>query len=155
MVVDNDGILGLGTNDPDSRLHIQGTGNYVRFENVNGTTQLRIDNGGKVFCREVKVTTGTIADYVYDENYILMSLDEYEAFTKENKHLPGIPSQKEVEENGGIDVGEFQVKLLEKIEEMSLYLFELKKQNDELKKEIDEINRKNSELESKVNDFKK
>lgn len=155
MVVENDGKLGLGLNNPDSRLHIKGPGNFVRFDNANGATQFKIDNGGKVFCREVKVTLGTIADYVYDESYNLMTIEEYETYTKTNKHLPGIPSQKEVEENGGIDIGEFQVKLLEKIEEMSLYLFELKKQNDELQNEMQKLKMANAELENKVNDFKK
>ena len=59
---------------------------------------------------------------------------ELEDFIKRNKHLPGIPSANEIENNDGFEVGAMQQKLLEKIEEQSLYIINLQKQIDELKK---------------------
>lgn len=78
------------------------------------------------------------------------AFDEFKKYVKNNKHLPGIPSQEEVEKAGGIEVGEFQVKLLEKLEEMSLYLFELNEKITKLEKENEEINKENEKLESKI-----
>ena len=63
-----------------------------------------------------------------------MSLDELENYISDNKHLPGIVSAKEVGEQGNIDLAEMNTKLLEKIEELTLYIIDLQKQIDELKK---------------------
>lgn len=77
-------------------------------------------------------------DYVFDNDYKLMSLSELEQFIKTKKHLPEIPSEKEVKENG-INLGEMQGKLLLKIEELTLYIIEQEKQLKELQKQIDEL----------------
>jgi len=74
------------------------------------------------------------ADYVFDMNYQLPSLDSLADYIKSNKHLPGIPTTAEVEKNG-IDVGATEAKLLEKIEQLTLYTIELQKQIDALKAE--------------------
>ena len=71
-------------------------------------------------------------DHVFGKDYKLMSLHELEQYLTANKHLPEIPSAKEVEENG-INLGEMQAKLLLKVEELTLYIIELQKQIDELK----------------------
>ncbi len=55
-----------------------------------------------------------------------MPIEQVAAYIKVNKHLSGIPSAKEIEENQGFDIGATQVKLLEKVEEMMLYIIELK-----------------------------
>ena len=75
------------------------------------------------------------ADYVFAKDYKLRSLAEVERFVKENKHLPGVPSAADVVENG-VDVGKMDAKLLEKIEELTLYMIELKKENQQMKKAI-------------------
>lgn len=72
-------------------------------------------------------------DYVFTEKYGLMELDEVESYIKENSHLPNVPSAKEVEENG-IDLGKMDAVLLQKIEELTLYVIELKKEIEVLKK---------------------
>jgi trimeric autotransporter adhesin len=74
-------------------------------------------------------------DFVFDETYTPMSLYEIESFVKTNKHLPEIPSAKDVAENG-VKVGELQTKLLQKVEELTLHLIELKKENDALKRAV-------------------
>lgn len=89
---------------------------------------------GKAIMEEIKVELNTNwPDYVFSDNYQLGSLAELEAYVQENKHLPGMPSKKEVEQEG-ILVGEMQGKLLEKIEELTLYVIELKKEIEALKK---------------------
>jgi hypothetical protein len=89
---------------------------------------------GKVMAEEVRVQlSGNWPDYVFDEKYQLPSLYNLETAVKTNKHLPGIPSAEEMKKNG-ITVGEMQTKMMEKIEELTLYIISLQKQIDELKK---------------------
>ncbi|MGW9686768.1 hypothetical protein [Flagellimonas sp. 2504JD1-5] len=107
-----------------------------------GTWKLAVK--GKIRAEEIKVETGW-ADYVFKEGYDLPTLEEVEKHIQEKGHLINIPSAKEVEENG-IQLGEMNMKLLEKIEELTLYTLEqeekLKAQNskiENLKGEITQI----------------
>jgi len=85
----------------------------------------------------------TWPDYVFSENYKLLPLEKLEERIKTEKHLPGLPSAKEVAGNG-INLGEFQAKLLKKIEELTLYMIDLKKENISLKRRIKKLeNKKN------------
>jgi hypothetical protein len=92
---------------------------------------------GKIIAEEVvvKLQSAGWPDYVFDQNYLLKPLLEVEQFVKTNKHLPGIPSASQVEEKG-LSMGEMQNKLLQKIEELTLYIIEQQKQIDELKKQV-------------------
>lgn len=85
---------------------------------------------GKLEAKEVKVTLTPTADFVFEKGYGLPKLEEVEKFVKENKHLPEIASAKEMEKEG-VNVGEFQIKLLQKIEELTLYSIDLNKENKE------------------------
>lgn len=85
---------------------------------------------GKIRAEEVKVETGW-ADFVFEEDYNLRTLEEVENFIKENKHLPEIPSAEEVAKNG-VNVGQMESKLLQKIEELTLYIIEQNKRITEL-----------------------
>jgi hypothetical protein len=94
------------------------------------TSGYKFDVNGKIRANEIVVNT-TGADFVFEDNYNLKSLDEVESYIKENKHLPDIPTAKEVEENG-VSLGEMQTKLLQKIEELTLYVIEQDKRIREL-----------------------
>ncbi len=74
------------------------------------------------------------ADYVFEPSYKLMSLDKVETFVKENKHLPNVPSAEEMSKNG-LDVMQTSAKLMEKIEELTLYMIEMNKEIKALKAE--------------------
>ncbi|MND67050.1 hypothetical protein D3C80_584550 [compost metagenome] len=111
------GSVGIGTRTPDP--------NY------------KLSVNGNIRAKEIKVESGW-ADFVFEPDYKLRSLSEVEMFIKLNKHLPEIPSAKEVE-NNGIAVGEMNAKLLQKIEELTLYLIEMKKENEELKSLKNEV----------------
>lgn len=106
----------------------------------SGHTDFLLAVSGKIICNDLRVIplAGNWPDYVFSENHTLMSLDEVEKSVKEHRHLPGMPSAREVETNG-IDVGEMQRKLLEKMEEMTLYMIELKKENVELRAKIENL----------------
>ena len=62
-----------------------------------------------------------------------------EKFIDDNGHLPDIPNETEVKNNGGIEIGEMQIKLLQKVEELTLYMIQLKKENDMLKEKINAL----------------
>jgi hypothetical protein len=98
---------------------------------------------GMVGAREFKVTLNNPwPDYVFESYYPLMSLENLNEFISKNKHLPGLPSAKEIEENNGYGLGEMQIKILEKIEELTLYILQLKAENKELKQKIELITKK-------------
>ncbi|MGS2762770.1 hypothetical protein [Sinomicrobium sp. M5D2P9] len=99
MVIKENGNVGIGTITPDAKLAVK----------------------GNIHAREVKVDlAGTIApDYVFKEDYHLRSSEEVQAHIKEKGHLPGIPSAKEME-GEGIGLKAMNLKLLEKVEELTL-----------------------------------
>lgn len=86
---------------------------------------------GTVFAEEIIVQIPIFPDYVFENDYELMSLSQLERYIKNNKHLPNIPPAKEIVESG-LNVGDIQVKQMEKIEELFLYVIELEKKVKEL-----------------------
>lgn len=103
---------------------------------------------GKVICEEVEVQlSADWPDYVFEDSYTLMSLNELENSIKEEGHLPGIPSAEEVEA-GGVGLGEMQVKLLLKIEELTLHMIEMKKELNTVHAEKELLESRVSELEA-------
>ncbi|MCX6227070.1 MAG: hypothetical protein NTV01_20365, partial [Bacteroidia bacterium] len=116
-------------------------GNYYLFLSDNGnvligkSTQVnpiyKLDVEGAIRANEIVVNT-TGADFVFENNYQLTSLVELEKSIRENKHLPGIPSATDMRKKG-MPLGEMNTLLLQKIEEITLYLIDLQKDNDLLK----------------------
>ena len=106
-----------------------------------GTTNLspdyKLSVNGKIRAKEIQVETDW-ADFVFEDDYQLRSLSEVNNFIKENKHLPDIPSEKQVKEEG-ISVGEMNAKLLQKIEELTLYLIDQNKKIEDLQKEVSQL----------------
>jgi len=91
---------------------------------------------GKVIAEEVRVQNSLDwPDYVFADHYPLRSIQEVEAFIQNNKHLPEVPSAKNVEVEG-IMLGEMQATLLKKIEELTLYLISQQKEIEELKVQV-------------------
>ncbi|UOY06003.1 hypothetical protein L0P88_18960 [Muricauda sp. SCSIO 64092] len=110
-----------------------GNGNVgIGTKTIEGNWKLAVK--GKIRAEEIKVETGW-ADYVFKEDYNLPTLQEVEQHIQEKGHLINIPTAQEVEENG-IELGEMNKLLLEKIEELTLYVIALKKENEEIKKSI-------------------
>lgn len=98
---------------------------------IDGTDTYRLSVKGKVRADAVKVYTDW-ADFVFESGYELPTLEDVETYINENGHLKGIPSALEVEKNG-IELGEMNKLLLQKIEELTLYTIELKKEVEKLK----------------------
>ncbi|MCP4051315.1 MAG: hypothetical protein GY730_11495, partial [bacterium] len=103
---------------------------------------------GSVMATKVKIVApDMMPDYVFNKNYNLKSLEEVEKFTKKYKHLPNIPSEKEIRTKNELDISEFQMKLLEKIEENMLYILQLNKKNKKFESENNKLKRKLADIE--------
>lgn len=137
----NDGatIIGPGSSPTKNMLTVTGGasiyGNVVigNVTTPNTNYKLFVEKG--ILTEKLKVAVSTTAnwsDYVFSKDYKLMPLEEVSLFVQKNKHLPGVPSAEEVVKEG-IDMATMDAKLLEKIEELTLYLIEIKKENAEMK----------------------
>ncbi|MEN2401777.1 hypothetical protein GKZ90_0018455 [Flavobacterium sp. MC2016-06] len=127
MTWNYNGNVGIGTSNPASKLTVAG--------NINS--------------REVKVSVDAGADFVFENNYNLPPLDSIANYIKENKHLPEIASAKEMQKDG-INLSEMNIKLLQKMEEMTLYMIEMNKKLEEQNIQIQSQNDKIISLESKI-----
>lgn len=120
--------------------------NSICFQNgfvgigTNPRSNYMLDVAGRIRANEVVINT-TGADFVFNNNYKLRSLGEVESYIKENKRLPDIAPATEMQTNG-VGVSELQTKLLQKLEETTLYLIELKKENEKLKERIEKLETK-------------
>lgn len=144
-----------------SGIRISSTGDLEisngSFSIVNGTTnQFKINNSGFLIARQIDVHLNTIPDYVFhsafDKDsaihyvrtglYKPMTLKQVDTFVQLNRHLPGVKSAADYKKDGSINVGELQLTLLQKVEELTLYNIELMKQLEEMKKKHTDLEQK-------------
>lgn len=90
---------------------------------------------GKLYAREVEVNANVWCDYVFDESYELKSFEDLRAYIELNKHLPDVPTTREVLSEG-LNLGEMDAILLKKVEELTLYILELEKQISNLQNQV-------------------
>ena len=128
-------VIVIEKNSAVNALYVKAGGN-IGIGTSNPTSKLAVN--GKINCKEVEVTLTGWSDFVFADNYQLRTLNEVETFINKNNHLPDVPSEKEVLEDG-IRVGEMNSILLQKIEELTLYLIDIKKENEEMKGQIEEL----------------
>ncbi|MGJ8734072.1 MAG: hypothetical protein ACSHW4_13030 [Cellulophaga sp.] len=112
----NGGNVGIGTISPDAKLTV----------------------AGNIHSREVKVTVNAGADFVFKEGYNLPTLKFVDEYIKKNKHLPDVPSEKEMIASGLL-LAKMNIKLLQKIEELTLYAIEQQKEIDKQSKDVAEL----------------
>ncbi|WP_228728554.1 hypothetical protein [Chryseobacterium endalhagicum] len=116
---------------------------------INGENGNALLNG-KFEAKEVKVTLTPTADFVFDENYTLPKLEDVEKHIKEKKHLPEIASA-DIMKKEGVNIGQFQIKLLQKIEELTLYSIE---QNKKLKTQSEKLEKLEQQVEKLLSEKK-
>lgn len=131
-------VLGTNNNvnlnivtDGQSRIVVKGSDGNVGI-GTDKTTGYKLSVEGKMRAREVVINLDTWADYVFHDSFVLMPIATLDSFINAENHLPGIPSEKEVIENG-LSVSEMQVSMMQKIEELTLYIIQLQKQINALK----------------------
>jgi hypothetical protein len=136
MNIISNGNVGIGTTVPDQLLTVLGT----------------------IHAKQVNVDLSVPGpDYVFDKNYKLKPLSQVSRYVAQNKHLPEIPSAATMEKTG-INVGDLNMKLLKKVEELTLYLIEKDKQVNDLKNQLDQqikvSNQSNRSLQDQLNMLK-
>ena len=118
---------------PDNGLYVNGDV-AIGSNQVYPGYKLSVD--GNIATEEVRVQNSVAwPDYVFEQDYNLRSFETLKAFLKTNKHLPEVPSAKEINSNG-IQLGEMQAVLLKKIEELTLYIIELEERTQQLEAQI-------------------
>ena len=117
MILKSNGNVGIGTTTPGDKLEVAGN--------------IRVSGGGFID----DGTTLTVPDFVFEDNYPLMPMDELRTFIENEKHLPGLANAREIVEKG-LNLSDHQMKLLQKVEELTLYVL---KQDEQIKIQQKEI----------------
>jgi hypothetical protein len=136
--------VGIGLSNPRYRLDVKGVFNMrIAYDNpalkINDRNFIELDDKGQFLLNPFKMKyshENQWADRVFEQNYRLRPLKEVAEYVAQNKHLPGVPSATEVVKNG-VAIDEMVAKLLEKVEELTLYTIQQQKEIDELKKRLD------------------
>lgn len=130
------GNVGVGASHQNHRFNVEGTSRFTGAVTMQSSLTvgggLHCDVQGNLKVKRLRVTLTDWPDYVFGEGYRLRPLAEVEEYVKEHSHLPDVPSAAEVEAEGA-DLGEMNKVLLQKVEELTLYIIDLQKQVNELK----------------------
>lgn len=137
-----EGKVGIGVENPTAELDVNGsikcTGALdvvdLKTKNINSSSIM----ASEIKANDIRMDMNNVADYVFAEDYDLKSLSEVENYVNEHKHLPGVPSAAEMEAEG-MSVAKMSNLLLEKVEELTLHMIELKKENAALKIEMENM----------------
>ncbi|MCG8454785.1 MAG: hypothetical protein MI919_00780, partial [Holophagales bacterium] len=123
------------------------SGNFIISRVGSGVNEVQVNASGTMaFSGDVTIqgdfisggVTLNVPDYVFEPDYELMPLHELEAFIQENRHLPKVPSAKDVAEQG-LNMSQLQMRLLEKVEELTLYTLDQQKRIAEMQQRIEEL----------------
>ena len=131
MTMLTNGNVGIRTQNPSYNFDVNGD---IRAKKIYVTSALLAK---EIQADEIKVKTSG-ADFVFDKDYQLRPLSEVKAFIRENQHLPEIKSAQEMQEDG-VSVSELQTQLLQKIEELTLYLIQQEQTIQELRQEVEQL----------------
>lgn len=123
----------LGNNN---EVFVDTSRNNVGIGTSTPNAAYKLAVNGVIAATEIRVTQNALPDYVFEDSYPLASLEEVEAAIRRLGHLPGMPSAAEAAAEG-VGIGEMQSLLLKKIEELTLYVIDLKKDNDALRARLD------------------
>ncbi|MBO7505981.1 MAG: hypothetical protein J6T67_01185, partial [Paludibacteraceae bacterium] len=128
-------IMTMKKNNVNMLANLDVTGKITCHNEIEVAEVLKAN---QIKAQDINVELNNAADYVFEENYNLRPLSEVESYVKENKHLPGVPSAAEISENG-MSVSQMSNLLLEKVEELTLHMIELEKENKALKAEVESL----------------
>lgn len=148
------GVFGYATGGTSNWAGFFSGDAYISSDLRIGTTDqygsYPLSVNGLIACEGVRVEdSGTWPDYVFKSDYELMSIKELEKDIKKNGHLPGIPSAEQIEKEG-FELADMQRRVLEKVEELTLYTIEQEKKIESLQKQMDDLEKENKKLKEKL-----
>jgi hypothetical protein len=149
--------FGCGTYSGNLYHSFDASGNVFHAGNVGIGTQhpaYKLDVLGTIRAKEVLVNLDGGADFVFENGYKLPNIEHVANYVKENKHLPDIPSANEMVKNG-VNMGDMQVKLLQKVEELTLYAIEQNKEIVEQRKDRKSLEERLIKQEEQYNELLK
>lgn len=135
VLMNNDELL-FTANNNTTILTINPSDIIIGHNTYGSTTNLTVN--GKILAKEVEIVQDVWSDYVFAEDYILRPLSEVKQFIQTHQHLPNIPSEQEVKENG-INLSEMNAKLLEKVEELTLYIIQQQEKMNKMENRLNQI----------------
>jgi hypothetical protein len=133
--------VGIGRSNPQAKLHLKVSNLTTKAIIVDGINQqkiLQLNPDGLLLTRSIKVDVATWPDYVFDDSYDLMPWKDLKSYISENNHLPNVPTAKQLEADG-LNVSETSVMLMEKVEELTLYMIQLQETVERQQKEIEQL----------------
>ncbi len=136
-------VSGTTISNANTGVVVIGSGSIPTATPADATMKLAVK--GSIYAQKLKVTQTGWADYVFDTTYRLRSLPEVKTFIQQNKRLPELPSAAEVEKHG-VDVGDNQVMLLKKIEELTLYIITAHEEIEKLKTSNAQLQQENVQI---------
>ncbi len=148
---DNDYLEFRPKGSSSNRFIFKQNGSMGIGSTETGSHKLAVE--GSIGAREIKVEASGWSDFVFENEYNLRTLEEVEQHINENGHLPEIPSEAEVTENG-INLGEMNAKLLQKIEELTLYMIHMNKQLKSQSEKVEKLEQENFELKEEISTLK-
>jgi hypothetical protein len=148
---------GFAFSEGSTNVMLIGTnGNVLIGKTSQTNTAYKLDIYGKARANEIVVNTSG-ADFVFDKKYALPKLSDVKAYIDKNQHLPEIPSAKEMQANG-LELGKMNKRLLQKVEELTLYLIDKDKQlsdqqkvNQSQQKQIDQLKQQLTQITKTLN----
>lgn len=152
LILGNNANVGIGTTAPKTKLEVVSETtdkSGLRLTNLTANSRpalstdqfLTVNENGDVVKASYRLKINSVRDWsdnVFETGYVLKPLAEVEQFINANKHLPGIPSAEAIVKNG-VDATQLTAKLLEKIEELTLYMIEMKKENQQKNARIEQL----------------
>lgn len=132
------GNTGIGTYTPNAKFHLNGA-QLIGSNSARIATGYSLSVDGRIMCEQIDVQNSTSwPDYVFEDNYDLLPITDLETRIRKDKHLPNVPSAAEIDKNG-INLGKMASTLLEKVEELTLYIIELNKKNNALTEQVQQL----------------
>lgn len=142
FTLDATGRLGLSTTTPTAKLHVNGN-MVIGISSINPATGYQLSVDGKIIAEEMRVQlNASWPDYVFGDDYMLLPLDQLAKYIRQYRHLPNISPAAKVTTEKGFDLGDMNIRLLEKVEELTLYIIQLYKENSLQEERLIEVEKK-------------
>jgi hypothetical protein len=136
------GNTGVGTYTPNAKFHVNGA-MLIGNNSARIATNYELSVDGQIIAEDVVIqNSNSWPDYVFEKDYPILSINELEKFVQSKKHLPNVPSAKEISKDNLVSLGDMNRKLLEKVEELTLYIIQLNNEKKKLEERVSKLEKR-------------